>query len=348
MGSYPVYESQIFLFLIVFSPARNLFMMTLLLGLTIAVCSSSWFGVWIGLELNLLSFIPLISIKDNQYSSEAALKYFLIQALGSIVLLISAVIVILKIQIFSISLSAALLLKIGAAPFHFWFPPTLEGIIWPQALILITIQKIAPISLLSYYILDQTRLIFISILLSAIVGALGGLNQTLLRKLLAYSSINHISWIIASLMTRENTWLIYFLVYSLISSSVVLIFYSTQVYHFNHLIRQVNHKPVLKMRLLTRLLSLGGLPPFTGFVPKWIVIQQLALSDNFFTLLILLGSSLFTLFYYLRITLSSLMFNSDKIKTSSKSNIEMKLIIVVLVINFLGLLTPSMIFAYLS
>ena len=348
MGSYPVYEGQIFLFLIVFSPARNLFAITLLLGLTIAVCSNSWFGVWIGLELNLLSFIPLISIKDNQYSSEAALKYFLIQALGSIVLLISAVMVILKISTFSISLSAALLLKIGAAPFHFWFPPTLEGLIWPQALTLITIQKIAPISLLSYYILEQTRLIFVSILLSAIVGALGGLNQTLLRKLLAYSSINHMSWMMVSLITRENTWLIYFLLYSLISSSVVLILYFTQVYHFNHLIRQISHKPILKIRLLVRLLSLGGLPPFTGFVPKWLVIQQLTLSNNFFILSVLLGSSLFTLFYYLRITLSSLMFNSGKMKLTLKSNVEVKVIIVILAINFLGLLSPSIVFACLN
>jgi len=72
-----------------------------------------------GLELNLLSFIPLISMKDNQYSSEAALKYFLIQALGSTVLLISGIIIIIKVQVFSASLSAALLLKAGSAPFHF-------------------------------------------------------------------------------------------------------------------------------------------------------------------------------------------------------------------------------------
>ena len=151
-----------------------------------------------------------------------------------------------------------------------------------------------------------------------------------------------------SLITRENTWLIYFLLYSLISSSVVLILYFTQVYHFNHLIRQISHKPILKIRLLVRLLSLGGLPPFTGFVPKWLVIQQLTLSNNFFILSVLLGSSLFTLFYYLRITLSSLMFNSGKMKLTLKSNVEVKVIIVILAINFLGLLSPSIVFACLN
>lgn len=316
-------------------------------GILLATCSNSWFGAWIGLELNLLSFIPLISMKDNQYSSEAALKYFLIQALGSTVLLISGIIIIIKVQVFSASLSAALLLKAGSAPFHFWFPPTLEGIIWPQALVLITIQKIAPISLLSYYITEQPILIYIAIIISAIVGALGGLNQTLLRKLLAYSSINHMAWIITALIIRERTWLIYFIIYSLISVSVVTIFYFIQTFHFNHLVNQIRDKPVLKLIIFRRLLSIGGLPPFTGFIPKWIVIQQLCSSRNFLLLRVLLGSSLFTLFYYLRITLRSFMLRSVKTKWLVILNLEAKLIILILNINFLGLLIPSIIYSIL-
>ena len=319
----------------------------MILGITVSVCSNSWFGAWIGLELNLLSFIPLILIKDNQYSSEAALKYFLIQALGSTVLLISGVIIIIKIQIFSASLSAALLLKAGSAPFHFWFPPTLEGMIWPQALILITVQKITPISLLSYYVVDQIMLISIAAIISAIVGALGGLNQTLLRKLLAYSSINHIAWIISALLIRERIWIIYFIVYSLISLSVVVIFYYIQTFHFNHLINHISINSRIKASIFISLLSLGGLPPFTGFFPKWIVIQQLCSSQNFLLLTILLGSSLFTLFYYLRITLRSLMIRSIKTKWSLNPPTQVKLIIFVIFVNFVGLLIPSYLYSFL-
>lgn len=347
MGSYPIYEGQILLFLIVLSPSHYLFSATLILGILVATCSNSWFGAWIGLELNLLSFIPLISIKDNQYSSEAALKYFLIQALGSTILLISGIMIIIKMQAFSASLSGALLLKSGSAPFHFWFPPTLEGIIWPQALILITIQKIAPISLLSYYITEQSTLISLAVIISAIVGALGGLNQTLLRKLLAYSSINHIAWIITALIISESTWLVYFILYSLISVSVVSIFYFIQTFHFSHLINQVTSKPILKAAIFISLLSLGGLPPFTGFVPKWIIIQQLCSSRNFILLFILLASSLFTLFYYLRITLSSFMLNSVKTKWFLSLDLNPKLTSLVLTINFLGLLIPSFVYSVL-
>nr|ACH78204.1 NADH dehydrogenase subunit 2 [Euphausia superba] len=324
-----------------FSPSRCLFLSTLILGITISISSNSWFGAWMGLELNLLSFIPLIFMKDNQYSSEAALKYFLIQALGSTVLLISAVMIMMKMQVFSAPLSAALLLKAGSAPFHFWFPPTLEGMMWPQALVLMTIQKITPMSLLSYYIEDQMMLISVAAMMSAVVGALGGLNQTLLRKLLGYSSINHMAWMMSALLMSESMWLLYFAVYSVMSFSVVMLFHFTQTFHFNHLLNHIPPGSAVKMVMFMSLLSLGGLPLFTGFVPKWIVIQQLCWSGYFFLLSILLSSSLFTLFYYLQVTLSSLALSSAKTKWSIKVALKSKLVIMALFVNMVGLLIPS-------
>nr|YP_009559295.1 NADH dehydrogenase subunit 2 [Euphausia superba]AOW68997.1 NADH dehydrogenase subunit 2 [Euphausia superba]BAD16760.1 NADH dehydrogenase subunit 2 [Euphausia superba] len=331
----------------VFSPSRCLFMSTLILGITISISSNSWFGAWMGLELNLLSFIPLIFMKDNQYSSEAALKYFLIQALGSTVLLISAVMIMMKMQVFSAPLSAALLLKAGSAPFHFWFPPTLEGMMWPQALVLMTIQKITPMSLLSYYIEDQMMLISVAAMMSAVVGALGGLNQTLLRKLLGYSSINHMAWMMSALLMSESMWLLYFAVYSVMSFSVVMLFHFTQTFHFNHLLNHIPPGSAVKMVMFMSLLSLGGLPPFTGFVPKWIVIQQLCWSSNFLMLTILLGSSLFTLFYYLRVTLSSLVLSSAKTKWSIKVALKSKLVIMAMFVNMVGLLVPSAAYSFM-
>ena len=213
--------------------------------------------------------------------------------------------------------------------------------------LLITIQKITPLALLSYYMTEQKTLISIAIIISAVVGALGGLNQTLLRKLLAYSSINHIAWIISALIISERIWLIYFTLYSLISLSVVSMLHFTQTFHFNHLINKIAAKPAFKISLFISLLSLGGLPPFTGFVPKWLVIQQLCITKNFLLVLILLVSSLFTLFYYLRITLGSLMLSSIKIKWTIKINIELKIIFIATIVNFIGLLTPSLIYSLL-
>jgi len=132
-----------------------------------------------------------------------------------------------------------------------------------------TLQKIAPMSLLSYLTLDIIFPVFwAAIILSALVGAIGGLNQTLLRKIIAYSSINHMAWILSAILIRETRWLIYFALYSFVSSSIALLFYHQEAFHISHLVNHTNHLSPLKLLTFISLLSLGGLPPFTGFVPK--------------------------------------------------------------------------------
>jgi len=320
-----------------------LFLSTLLLGTTLSISSRSWFGAWIGLELNLLSFIPLASSKNNQYSSEAALKYFLIQALGSSVIILSASIILFSLYYSRILIIIALLLKAGAAPFHFWFPRVIEGLHWPQAIILITIQKIAPMSLLSYLTFENIHpILFRAIIISAIVGAVGGINQTLLRKIIAYSSINHIAWIIRAIIIRESRWLFYFLLYSFISSSIALLFNLQDAFHISHILNNTNYSPQLKLITSLSLLSLGGLPPFTGFIPKWFIIQEIISTNLILTLSILLTSSLLTLYFYLRITITSLIISSPKTKWKLKSILYSSLTPSILYLNFIGLLGPSL------
>jgi len=270
----------------------------------------------VGLELNLLSFIPLITSNNTRYSSEAALKYFLVQALGSSLIIFSRSVLIFSSYLFSIIISSALLLKLGAAPFHFWFPQIIEGILWPQAAILITIQKLAPIFLLSHLIRSYnifSILLFFSAI-SAITGAVGGINQISLRKIIAFSSINHIAWILAANLVREPLLFLYFAFYCVISSTIVIIFFFQQNFHFNQLFNQNNLITPIKVITFISLLSLGGLPPFTGFIPKWILIQELINYKLFLILAILLLSTLVTLYYYLRISIS--FFNLSTIKLS--------------------------------
>ena len=341
MGSYPIYEGQTPLFLITISSTHILFFSTLLLGTGLAASSTSWFGAWIGLELNLLSFIPLISTKRNQYSSEAALKYFLIQALGSSVIILAASFNLTTTNSAQFLIVVALLLKSGAAPFHFWFPSVIEGLQWPSAILLITIQKIAPISLLSYLTAEHIIPIFwLAIILSALIGAIGGLNQTLLRKIIAYSSINHIAWIISAILIRETRWIIYFLFYSLISASVAFLFFHQEAFHVSQLINHSNHLSSLKLLTFLSLLSLGGLPPFTGFIPKWIIIQEIVSSERFFILSVLLGRALITLFYYLRVSLTALVLSSPQTKWRTKVNPFSFLTPLLISLNGLGLLIP--------
>nr|QXG19087.1 NADH dehydrogenase subunit 2 [Drosophila athabasca] len=295
--------------------SKILFMTIMIIGTMITVTSNSWLGAWMGLEINLLSFIPLLSDNNNLTSTEASLKYFLTQALASTVLLFSSIILMLKnnmnVEInesfTSMIIMSALLLKSGAAPFHFWFPNMMEGLTWMNALMLMTWQKIAPLMLISY--LDIKNLLLISVILSVVIGAIGGLNQTSLRKLMAFSSINHLGWMLMSLMISESIWLIYFLFYSFLSFILTFMFNIFKLFHLNQLFSWFVNSKILKFTLFMNFLSLGGLPPFLGFLPKWLVIQQLTFCNQYFTLTVMMMSTLITLFFYLRICYSAFMLN---------------------------------------
>lgn len=340
MGSYPMDELSFLFPIINIIPARILFIGTLLTGTLIAASSSSWFSAWLGLELNLMSFIPIITSKTNIYSSERALKYFLIQALGSAVLLITVPLTVIFISPVFLVLRA-LILKVGAAPLHFWFPTVMQGISWPQAIVLITVQKIAPIVLMINCI-HKSQFIIIFSCLSALVGGLRGLNQLLLRKIIAYSSINHLSWILASMVSRIKLWLNYFLIYCIVSTSIALIFHKYQIFHLKQITKSQHKRTFITFIVIMSLFSLGGLPPFLGFIPKMIVISQLAHRNALLWLTVLLFRALLTLFFYLRIILTSLTLSSvgRKIKTTeTKLN---KFILYAAFINFVPLFTPML------
>lgn len=327
--------------MLIITPNLFLFLFCLIRGVFLVVSSESWFGAWCGLELNLISFIPFIRSKDNRYLSEASLKYFLIQALGSAIIISAAILFIIN-HHFIILLTLALLLKIGVAPFHFWFPQVIEGLTWPQRLILITIQKIGPLYLLINTLINWSPFVIkISALISALVGAIGGINQTLLRKLLAFSSINHISWIIFGIIISENLWFTYFIFYRFISSTIVILFYNQRCFSLSQLISF--NKPILDLLRFISLLSLGGLPPFTGFIPKWIVIQEIIKQRQILGFIVLLTSSLVTLYYYLRVRIIFINIILPSIKWNTKNNF-INNISSFRILNFFGIILPSLYF----
>nr|ATV91636.1 NADH dehydrogenase subunit 2 [Stegana melanostoma]QBF01221.1 NADH dehydrogenase subunit 2 [Stegana melanostoma] len=296
--------------------SKILFVIIMMMGSLITITSNSWLGAWMGLEINLLSFIPLMSDNNNLMSTEASLKYFLVQAMASTVLLFAIILMMMKNNInYEINYSfyitmiilSSLLLKSGAAPFHFWFPNIMEGLSWMNCLLLMTWQKIAPLMLISY--VNIKILLFLSIIISVIIGSLGGLNQSSLRKLMAFSSINHLGWMLMALNSNEVIWLIYFLLYSFLSFILTFMFNNFKIFYFNQMFSLFFNSKILKFILFMNFLSLGGLPPFLGFLPKWLVIQQLSLENQYFMIMILVMSTLITLFFYLRICYSAFMLN---------------------------------------
>nr|AVN67645.1 NADH dehydrogenase subunit 2 [Parcoblatta lata] len=289
-----------------------LFMTTMVSGAVITVSSNSWLGAWMGLEINLLSFIPIMSSNQNIYTTEASLKYFLIQALASSILLFLVILKTMINDLFymfnstinSTIMNTPLLLKSGAAPFHWWLPSVMEGLDWINCFFLLTIQKIAPLILISYTLMTSifSTIIIIS---SVFIGSVGGYNQISIRKILTYSSINHMGWMLSALLLGNNFWLIYFTIYTVLTLTIIMIVKPFQVSFINQTFLMNNNNTIMKFLLFTSLMSLGGLPPFLGFLPKWIIIQSMVTNSMFILVTIMVVMSLITLYYYLRICYSS-------------------------------------------
>nr|YP_010328132.1 NADH dehydrogenase subunit 2 [Zeugodacus strigifinis]UJH19462.1 NADH dehydrogenase subunit 2 [Zeugodacus strigifinis] len=335
--------------------AKIMFFLILITGTMITVSSNSWLGAWMGLEINLLSFIPLMN-NNNLMSTEASLKYFLTQAMASAVLLFAIVMSYMNNFPFyqessmysNMIMTSSLLLKSGAAPFHFWFPNVMEGLSWMNALTLMTWQKIAPLMLISY--ITQNNLILVVIITSTIIGSLGGLNQTSLRKLMAFSSINHLGWMLAAMQANESMWLVYFMFYSFLSFSLTFMFNNFQMYHINQMFNSFFNSKILKFMLFLNLLSLGGLPPFIGFLPKWLVIQMMVSKGQYVLMTIMTVMTLITLFFYLRLCFAAFMLNyyeNNWTMNSFINNFSFKAMLTMSFISTFSLITVSMIYLFL-
>ena len=268
-----------------------------------------------GLEINLLSFIPLSMKSNNLFSSEASLKYFLTQALASRTLLFSIILFsftiewnsYLNLNIINLIFASSLIIKRGVAPFHFWFPNVIEGLNWINNFILITWQKIAPIILLSFCL--NTTFFSLTIIFSIFIGAIGGLNQTSLRKLIAFSSINHLGWILRNMINNENIWKIYFIFYFFLTISIIFILNNFKIFNLNQIFTLTIKNKIQKLIISIPLLSLGGLPPFLGFFPKWITIENIIFENFFWLVFLIVNFTLITLYFYIRISYSSFLIN---------------------------------------
>nr|AFB19481.1 NADH dehydrogenase subunit 2 [Malacocincla sepiaria] len=292
--------------------AKLIFTLSLVLGTTITISSNHWITAWAGLEINTLAVLPLISKSHHPRAIEAATKYFLTQAAASALVLFSSMtnawytgqwdITQLTHPTSCLILTSALAMKLGLAPFHFWFPEVLQGSSLTTGLLLSTIMKLPPISLLfmTSHSLNQTLLTCMAIL-SAALGGWMGLNQTQIRKILAFSSISHLGWMAIILSYSPKLTLLNFYLYALMTTAVFLTLNTIKTLKLSTLMTTWAKTPALSAMLLLTLLSLAGLPPLTGFLPKWLIIQELTKQDMVLVATVISMLSLLGLFFYLRL-----------------------------------------------
>nr|YP_010613665.1 NADH dehydrogenase subunit 2 [Pseudergolis wedah]WAR69296.1 NADH dehydrogenase subunit 2 [Pseudergolis wedah] len=319
---------------------KMFFLFILFFSTLISISANSWLGCWMGLEINLLSFIPLMNSPNNLMNSEASLKYFLTQSIASINFIFSILLSLFLMKnfffnnFFSILINSSMLMKMGSVPFHFWFPNIMEGLSWLNSFILMTWQKITPMILLSYYF--NYKFLILIMILNVIIGALGSFNQISIRKLMAFSSINNLGWMLSALIISENLWTMYFIFYSFFISIMCFLFYLINIYLINQLFN-FNFNFLIKISIMINFLSLGGLPPFMGFFPKWMIINYLLMNNLIIISFFFIMFSLVMLFIYVRIIYSSLMFYSLSLKWY-KIYLKNNLLLIINFFSFLSLM----------
>nr|ADE75582.1 NADH dehydrogenase subunit 2 [Schiffornis major]ADE75583.1 NADH dehydrogenase subunit 2 [Schiffornis major] len=292
--------------------AKLISTMSLIIGTTTTISSNHWMMAWTGLEINTLAILPLISKSHHPRAIEASTKYFLVQATASALLLFSSMtnawftgqwdITQLTHPVSCTLLTAAISMKLGLVPFHFWFPEVLQGSTLMTNLLLATIMKLPPITLLllTSPSLNPTLLSVMAIA-SAALGGWMGLNQTQIRKILAFSSISHLGWMIIILIYNPKLTLIAFYLYALTTTAIFFTLNSTNTLMLTTMMTAWTKTPSLTATLMLSLLSLAGLPPMTGFLPKWLIIQELIKQELTSTATIIALLSLLGLFFYLRL-----------------------------------------------
>nr|YP_009180440.1 NADH dehydrogenase subunit 2 [Lacerta bilineata]ALL97146.1 NADH dehydrogenase subunit 2 [Lacerta bilineata] len=285
----------------------------LALGVIIVATSYHWFLAWIGLELNTLAIIPMLAKQHHPRATEAATKYFIIQATASSIILLSSIINAWHTGTWDITqlttpptptlLTIALAMKLGLAPMHFWLPEVMQGITTPTALILTTWQKLPPMSLLylTTHQLPTTTMLLLATL-SILIGGWSGLNQTQLRKIMAFSSIAHLGWMFTISTISHELLLFTLMIYLLMTTSMftTLIFSTTKTTKDLGVLWTTS--PMLSTTTMVTLMALGGLPPLTGFIPKWFILQELTTNQLTPMAATIAITSLLSLMFYMRLT----------------------------------------------
>nr|UGO88970.1 NADH dehydrogenase subunit 2 [Rana wuyiensis] len=292
--------------------ALTIFLLSLAIGTTITLSSFHWLLAWIGLEINTLAIIPLMTKTPHPRAIEAATKYFLTQAAASALILFSSLINAWQTGEWNINsltdlpmnaLSIAIMMKLGLAPLHFWMPEVLQGISLPTGLILSTWQKIAPMTLLlqTSHLLNLNLTIALG-LTSILIGGWGGISQTQIRKIMAFSSIGHLGWIVVILKFNPLLSLFNFMLYIIMTTAMFMALIAMSTTKMSQISTSWSKTPALSASTMLVMLSLAGLPPLTGFAPKLLITLELVKQNATLLASMIMLISLLALFFYLRLT----------------------------------------------
>ena len=285
------------------------------------VSSVNWLSIYLAMELQTLTLFILAAIKrDSAYSTEAGLKYFVLGAVSSGLFLFGCALLygvtgeisvqginsVLTADAGKILITVSLLFKLSVTPFHMWAPDVYEGAPTITTALLATVPKVAVFSIL-VQIGAVTNVVLVCALLSIVYGSIGALNQTKIKRLLAYSGIGHMGFMLFGVAIGSfesiQASLIYMIVYvimSVCSFSIILSLNLTK-----NLIIEVSglsrDNPAMALTLGLIFLSIAGIPPLAGFLSKWFILLAGVSSGYYLISIMIVVSSVIAGVYYVRL-----------------------------------------------
>nr|QWY23080.1 NADH dehydrogenase subunit 2 [Koreocerus koreanus]QXP43449.1 NADH dehydrogenase subunit 2 [Koreocerus koreanus] len=301
-----------------------LFYSNMLLGVVLSLSSNNWMMLWIGLEISLMSFIPLM-VSNLMISSECAMKYFITQSMSSSIFILGVIFMLMGVNMnYELIINVSMIMKMGIAPFHTWVLSIINGLSYTALFNLFTTMKIVPMMV----IMKMNLSLNLIIILTLIVGSTFGLSQNSIRKMLAYSSIFNMGFMIYS-TSNMSLWLMYFLIYTVSLLMLILILHLNNINYLNQLlINKIELK--MKLSIWILMLSMGGMPPMMGFMSKLIVIESSIQFNDWIISMVMIITSLLTMFFYNRLcfivmSISSLM---TKWKMTSMSWLTLNIMLI--------------------
>jgi len=310
------------------------------LGMSMMVSATDLLTLYIGLELNSLAAYVLASfLRTDDRSAEAGLKYFVLGALASGILLFGMSLVYgftgttsfggihaalsdrmgMGALFGMVFVLAGLAFKVSAVPFHMWTPDVYEGAPTPVTTFFATAPKVAALALLMRVSLDAfgasvdawRQIVIFAALASIVVGALGAIGQSNIKRLLAYSSINNVGFMLIGLAAATpqgaSAMLVYLAIYAAMSLGgfvAVLMLKDAagnQVEAISDLAGLSQHRKVLSACIAMIMFSLAGIPPLFGFWGKFVVFQAAVEADLIVLAAIGIAASVIGAFYYIKI-----------------------------------------------
>lgn len=268
-------------------------------------------SIWFIIELNFLCFVRIIRYNLTNNNTNGNIYYFLIQSLGSVLILISSLsFLIFRNFLFEFIFAVFLILKLGGAPFQFWYLKLIQKLRWFNIWLISVWQKLIPLLIIRIL---KFNYLFIFGILRVISGRLNNLNQKKIKKILGLSSIFSLGWILLSLLQRK-IWLIFILGYSFILWILLNCIKRLNYYNIENL-ENLNFSVLFYSVFFLRLLIIRGIPPFIIFYIKILILSEV-IKLSIILVFILLVVRVFIIYIYLIMGFSILTFL--KTKTSFK------------------------------